>query len=152
MDAIVQVASTPAAGPFQVARPFKPPEIPPNLAIDFQWLYVDTATWIFFDTTTIAPGWTAALQTGTTNYIVSPSTFSMLQVLQTIRSNTKAEDINIVSDQMEQYMIWPGTDVAHMHLPDGTIDPLMWPPVGGWKGWCFQVINGSNVAVSCPPQ
>lgn len=158
VDAIVQVASTPAAGPFQVARPFKAPMVPLNLPVEFQWLYVsgDTATvqWLLPDSTNVLTGQLGVFTPATSSYAFTPTTFTMLQVLKTIRDNTKDEDINIISDQMEEYMIWPGTDVAHMYVQDSTttIDPLMWPPVGGWKGYCFQVINGNNVAVNCPPQ
>lgn len=158
VDAIVQVASTPAAGPFAVARPFKPPLVPPNLPIEFQWLFVsgDTTTiqWLLPDSTNVLTGQLAVFTPATSSYAFVPTTFTMLQVLKAIRDNTKDEDINIIADQLEQYMIWPGTDVAHMYIQGSTttINPLLWPPLGGWNGWCFEVVNGNQVPVSCPPQ
>lgn len=70
----------------------------------------------------------------------------------------KAVIINkIMDDDMEQYLVWPGTDVAHMYLLDGkTVDPLKFPPVdartgiAGWRGWCFSIINNHEVPVVCP--
>lgn len=159
VDAMVQVASSPAAGPFRVARPFKPPEVPPNLPIEFQWLYIGgssiTAFWFMPDAENVISGRIASLQTMTpTTYSFAPSSFTMFDVLKAIRDNTKFEDINIISDQMEQYMIWPDTDVAHMYIQGSTttLNPNVWPPAGGWKGWCFSIINGKEVPVACPPQ
>lgn len=158
IDSFVQIASETAAGPFPVARKFAPPDVPPNLPMPINWQYVtgstDSITWFLPDPMQMVTGTMAVLFPGATGYTLIPTSCTFTTAQHLIYSNTKAEDINIIADQMEEYMIWSGTDVAHMYVQGSTttINSAMWPPVGGWLGWCYQIINGKQVPVACPPQ
>lgn len=79
--------------------------------------------------------YTADLAYGATEYIVTGATISLEDYTQTIIEDAKIRAINKIADDEGQIlMVLPSTDTY----------------TSDWRGWCFSLVNGKVVAVSCP--